>query len=279
MCYILLCLFSFYFRFFFVNCFSCILFMFADCLRLTSRTNAEQLIICGARGFCFLPLALRFLLPRFTLSLSFSFSLCFALLAHCLLCFTVLGFAFVALAGDGDGVSFHNSFPVGAGNASSTLAQVGVRVRFGGWLLFWRSGRSGCCPNRWIRQWVQGRGLPCVRRPVVIYDIQIDANAAPQPPNTKKGDNSVLRPATSRTRVRVGVCTSVGIVAQKNRYICIFDTLRLESQSGQMISSGTPIIASIYQTQLTTYRVYRLSSQPDRGAETSLIWIVARPTC
>lgn len=80
-------------------------------------------------------------------------------------------------------------------------------------------------------------------------------------------------------RVRVGVCTSVGIVAQKNRYICIFDTLRLESQSGQMISSGTPIIASIYQTQLTTYRVYRLSSQPDRGAETSLIWIVARPTC
>lgn len=75
MCYILLCLFSFYFRFFFVICFSCILFMFADCLRLTSRTNAEQLIICGARGFCFLPLALRFLLPRFTLSLSLHLSL------------------------------------------------------------------------------------------------------------------------------------------------------------------------------------------------------------
>lgn len=93
-------------------------------------------------------------------------------------------------------------------------------------------------------------GLPGVRLcPVVIYDIQIDANAVPQPPNTKKGDNSVLRPATNLTRVCTSVCVCIVVRPKKKQSICIFDTLRLESQSRQMISSGIAIMASIYQIE------------------------------
>lgn len=92
--------------------------------RLTSRTNAEQLIICG------------------TLLLLFAFGLAhsFATLLHCIFCslslFALLCFGLPAqlcfCCVRRRRLSFHNSFPVGAGNASSTLAQVGVRVRFGG---------------------------------------------------------------------------------------------------------------------------------------------------
>lgn len=52
----------------------------------------------------------------------------------------------------------------------------------------------------------------------------------------------------------VCMCVSVDSCAKKKKSICIFGTLRLESQSRQMISSGTPIMASIYQNCLGTNR-------------------------
>lgn len=70
-------------------------------------------------------------------------------------------------------------------------------------------------------------GWEGVRRPVVIYDIQIDAGLkTPTLPaqrrnrqTPKKGDNSVLRPSTNFTRmcacVHVCMCVRVNSLAKK----------------------------------------------------------------
>lgn len=129
------------------------LFMFVDC-----SSPSNELHKCRAINHLFLCSLLFTLLFLFCLSVE-----CFCF--YPFLCFSL--FAVLLFLG----VSFHNSFPVGAGNASSTLGQIGVRAS------------------------------------LVIYGIQIDANAATTKTHTQKGDNFVC----GQTHVERCACVCVGV--------------------------------------------------------------------